>query len=372
MKRRVSLAGLFVATFWATLPVEAQTSWSSNDQICAQLEGDLARLQRGGGLTSSRNYQKIDAAVHKQQAELDNAQARAKRDACFGGNIFLFRRTPKASCPALVKRIDKMKRNLAALEQKRNRYAPPPDNTGQRKAQILTQLARAGCGEQYQQFAQPVRQQRRGLFGSLFGNGGGSVREYNLRDYDIPQVGTFRTVCVRACDGFFFPISFSTTQNGFQRDAQMCQSSCPGTDAELFVYHNPGESPDDMVSLSGQPYQALETAYLYKQEYVPGCSCQAPASQMASISNSDRPRAQAMTPQFTPAPPRQSTPAAPLVPFPSPKQTAMVDPDTQALARYGMKFEPYQPPEVSADANSVRTADGRSIRIVGPRFFGNQ
>lgn len=366
MKRRVSLAGLLFATLWATVPVEAQTSWSSNKRVCAQLEGDLARLQRGGGSTSSRNYQKFDAAVHKQQAELDNAQARAKRDACFGGNIFLFRRTPKASCPALIKRIDKMKRNLAALEQKRNRYAPPPSNTGQMKAQILAQLARAGCGEQYQRFAQPVRQQRRGLFGSLFGNGG-TVREYNLKNYDIPQVGTFRTVCVRSCDGFFFPISFSTTQSGFQRDAQMCQSSCPGTNAELFVYHNPGETPDDMVSLSGQPYQSLDTAYLYKQKYVPGCSCQRPASQMASITTSDTPRT-----QITPAPQRQRTPAGPIVPFPSPKQTAMVDPDTQALARYGMKFEPYQPPEVSADANSVRTADGRSIRIVGPRFFGNQ
>ena len=242
MKRRVGLAGLFITSLLVTLPVNAQTSWSSNAQVCAQLEGDLARLQRGGGSTSSRNFEKYDAAVHKQQAELDNAEARAKRDACYGGNVFLFRRTPKASCPALVKRIDKMKSNLAALERKRNQYAPPPSDTGQMKAQILSQLARAGCGDQYERFAQPVRQQRRGLFGALFGGGGSTVREYNLKNYDIPQVGTFRTVCVRACDGFFFPISFSTTQSGFARDAQMCQSSCPGTQAELYVYHNPGET----------------------------------------------------------------------------------------------------------------------------------
>nr|WP_321456779.1 DUF2865 domain-containing protein [uncultured Cohaesibacter sp.] len=372
MNRRLSLAGLLVSSLFAALSVDAQTTWSPNEQICAQLEGDLAQLQRGGGNSSSRNYQKYDAAIHKQQAELDNAQARAKRDACFGGHVFLFRRTPKASCPALVKRIDKMKKNLATLEQKRAQYAPPPSDTGQIKAQILRRLANAGCGDQYTRFSGPVRQERRGLFGALFGGNNYSVREYNLRDYDIPQVGTYRTVCVRSCDGFFFPISFSTTESGFQRDAQMCQSSCPGTDAELFVYHNPGETTDDMVSLSGQPYQSLASAYLYKKEYVKGCTCQIPANQVTTITGPDA----SPYSEQTPTAPRASLAQAALpvttVPLPSPKMTAMIDPDTQDLAKYGMKFEPYSPPEVSADTNSVRTADGRSIRIVGPRFFGTQ
>ncbi|WP_319413985.1 DUF2865 domain-containing protein [uncultured Cohaesibacter sp.] len=371
MKRRASLAGLFSVALLATLPAAAQTSWAPNAQLCAQLEGDLAQLQRGGSSASSRNFQKYDAAIHKQRAELDNAEARAKRDACYGGSVFLFRRTPKATCPALIKHIDKMKQNLAKLESKRNQYAPPPSDSGPMKAQILNQLAQAGCGEQYQPFAQPIRQQRRGLFGALFGNDY-SIREYNLKNYDIPQIGTYRTVCVRSCDGFFFPISFSTTQSGFERDAQMCQSSCPGSDAQLYVYRNPGETSDEMVSLSGQPYQALETAYLYKKQYVQGCSCQAPASQLAAITNSDVGSDMTPAPQYTPRVALQDAPSLPSVPLPSPKQTAMIDPDTQDMARYGMKFEPYQPPEVSADASSVRTADGRSIRIVGPRFFGNQ
>ena len=31
---------------------------------------------------------------------------------------------------------------------------------------------------------------------------------------------TYRTICVRLCDGYYFPVSFSTLPNHFQRDAQ--------------------------------------------------------------------------------------------------------------------------------------------------------
>ena len=38
--------------------------------------------------------------------------------------------------------------------------------------------------------------------------------------------GTYRTVCVRLCDGSFYPISFSTTPDNFARDEAQCRSSC--------------------------------------------------------------------------------------------------------------------------------------------------
>ncbi len=59
--------------------------------------------------------------------------------------------------------------------------------------------------------------------------------------------GTYRTLCVRTCDGFYFPISFSTTSDRFPADAQTCQSMCPGAEATLFYYPNPGGGPENMV-----------------------------------------------------------------------------------------------------------------------------
>ena len=375
MTKPAAFAGFFLLSLLATTGANAQSYGSQNDQLCAQLEGDLARLQRAQNSTSSRNYEKYDAAYHKQLAEIDSAERRAKRDSCYGGRGFLFRSKPKASCPALLKRIDKMKRNLAAIDKKRNQFSPAPRDDGQQRTRILSQLAQAGCGEQYDRFAnlRPVRQ-RRGLFSRLFEPNSGGVREYNPTYSDIPQIGTYRTVCVRTCDGFFFPISFSTTQANFARDEGICQARCPGSPAQLYVYQNPGQTSDDMVSLSGQTYRSLETAFLYKQEYVNGCSCQAPVSQMTSLTTSDLPQTGRVDQQQSQQtqPPVAPLDAGPVVPIPMPKQSAMIDPDTQAAKRLGLAFNPYRPPEISSDKSQVRTADGRSIRIVGPQFFGNQ
>jgi hypothetical protein len=85
--------------------------------------------------------------------------------------------------------------------------------------------------------------------------------------------GAYTTLCVRLCDGYYFPISFSVSRSRFERDAQTCERSCPGQ-ARLFVHSNPGGEVDgSMVDLSGNPYRDLKTAFLYRAENVPSCKC---------------------------------------------------------------------------------------------------
>ena len=86
---------------------------------------------------------------------------------------------------------------------------------------------------------------------------------------------TYRTLCVRLCDGYYFPVSFSTLPNHFQRDAEVCQSQCAAP-AELFYHQNPGGAVEQMVSVSSQqPYTNLKSAWRYRKEFVAGCSCKA-------------------------------------------------------------------------------------------------
>lgn len=84
--------------------------------------------------------------------------------------------------------------------------------------------------------------------------------------------GTYRTVCVRTCDGYFFPISFATTPDRFAADEAACRSRCSSS-ARLYVYPNPGAEPEQMVNLSGQPYSALKSAFLFRTNYDAGCTC---------------------------------------------------------------------------------------------------
>lgn len=91
----------------------------------------------------------------------------------------------------------------------------------------------------------------------------------------LPGAGnrnTFATMCVRLCDGFYFPVSHATTRDRFTEDDRKCKSSC-GSDARLFVFRNAGGSPEDMQDLKGDSYSRLKTAFLYRTTYDAACKC---------------------------------------------------------------------------------------------------
>jgi uncharacterized protein DUF2865 len=83
---------------------------------------------------------------------------------------------------------------------------------------------------------------------------------------------TFRSLCVRLCDGYYFPISQATSPERFSRDADQCAQTCP-SGSRLFVHRNPGEDVDDMHDLQGRPYRSLPTAFLHRTQYLANCTC---------------------------------------------------------------------------------------------------
>ena len=84
--------------------------------------------------------------------------------------------------------------------------------------------------------------------------------------------GAYRTVCVRTCDGFYFPISNSSSRGDFHADADACRSRCGSSEARLFYHSNTGEI-GDAVDLSGRSYKSLSAAFLYRKKLVDGCTC---------------------------------------------------------------------------------------------------
>jgi hypothetical protein len=100
------------------------------------------------------------------------------------------------------------------------------------------------------------------------------LNPYPPYDSGFPQERpeTYRTLCVRTCDGYYFPISFSTMRSEFARDAEKCTASC-GSEARLFYHPNPGGKVEDMIDLSGLGYASLPNAFRYRQSLVNGCGC---------------------------------------------------------------------------------------------------
>jgi hypothetical protein len=108
----------------------------------------------------------------------------------------------------------------------------------------------------------PGRVQSLGIFGGMF------MLE------PPPPPATYATVCVRLCDGFYWPISFAASKGSFGRDDKVCQSSC-NMPTRLFIYRNPGGSAEQMTDLRGQPYSRLPTAFQYRASYSDSCKCRA-------------------------------------------------------------------------------------------------
>jgi hypothetical protein len=80
-----------------------------------------------------------------------------------------------------------------------------------------------------------------------------------------------RTLCVRLCDGYYWPISFATTKRRLSVDARRCESAC-SSPARLFFHRNPGQDTADMVDRDGKPYRELPAAFLYRTRYLADCT----------------------------------------------------------------------------------------------------
>jgi hypothetical protein len=88
----------------------------------------------------------------------------------------------------------------------------------------------------------------------------------------LERGGTNRTLCVRLCDGFYFPISSAATGGSLSRDAEACSASC-GSEGRLFYHPNIGGDVETMVDLTGMAYSALPNAFKYRKTLVEGCRC---------------------------------------------------------------------------------------------------
>ena len=254
----IAMVGL-AATALAQAPREQQIR-------CMQLEQELtaARGGRGGADVGA-----IDEQIQHFDRIHKGTRAAMEDAGCFERFLFFGRglvRSPK--CLKMNQRLDDARRQLSQLQQQRE--AMRGGGGSRRQAELKDALARNGCDR-----GQARRAARRG--GGLFdwfggGNRGEAEQPGAQISRRIDPGGRYRSICVRLCDGFFYPISYSTYAGRLSQDAERCQSNCAAP-AELYVYRNPGHGPEQAISLNGSAYVDLPVAFKYRKEYVKGCSC---------------------------------------------------------------------------------------------------
>lgn len=84
--------------------------------------------------------------------------------------------------------------------------------------------------------------------------------------------GKLQTLCVRTCDGYYWPLSYPVPRRDIGKEAALCRASCD-VEAKLYVRSGPGADIEDMKDLDGNAYTESPTALLYRKRLVDGCSC---------------------------------------------------------------------------------------------------
>ena len=95
-----------------------------------------------------------------------------------------------------------------------------------------------------------------------------------------PRMGGGYTICVRTCDGSFFPVSYFGADSRSDTLEQVCRSLCPNADVALYSFPF-GGTVDEAVSSTGEPYSHLPNAGKFEQSYEPACSCRPPGQSWA-------------------------------------------------------------------------------------------
>ncbi len=237
---------------------------------------DCARLQQLIAQGGSRG----GSSQRRQAAEIARTQAMMRQYGCDGGfNIF---GGGNPQCGGLTQRLQGLQAGMAQLQA---------GGEGNSRGDLVARF-NAYCRGQPAQPAQP-----RGFFESLFGGG-------EQRREPVPQLpprgpreadgddegelghGGSQAVCVRTCDGGFFPLGISARRSK-ENLVEMCQALCPGTETEVFT-RNPDADIKTAASLDGKPYTELPNALKFEKSFSAACTCrQAGKSWAETLANAE-------------------------------------------------------------------------------------
>lgn len=337
--------------------------------VCVRLERQLTSLQRSQNAGAGQQ-----ANVGRLRADLNAANNDARRAGCRGGLFKAANTGPE--CAAIAKRINGIQARINRAEQ--GSRASNPATLERQRGDILRQLGQNNCGPRYAAYAN-APQRPRNFLERLF-SPDNQVQQPQQSQQQIARVpardpgrrsettqnergfggGSYRTLCVRTCDGYYFPISFATRRSNFSTDEAVCRQMCPSADVALYAHRNPGQNSTDARSVADEtPYSALATAFTYRTSFNPSCTCGTPTT------------FQAMNGGYNAAS-LAATPATEAMP-PIPGATPFLGEDPETLANRAGRISPDDLGTASIETPVAGLADGPRTagvtRRVGPSYF---
>lgn len=263
MQSRFALAFsafLIALAFWS-VPASAQ------DSRCGAWRAELARMGRAAPGVDQRAANQ----ARRIGGQLSQAHAQYSALGCDRGGFLFFGSAAPPECGPLRQRIAGLQATYGGLRDRAEGRAPAYD---QRRSELQAAID-AYCRPGVYQTPEPARP--RNLFEALFGAPQGREIAPPMPELDGeprevedrgPRWGSGRPVCVRTCDGFFFPLP----TGGRDGAEEMCQALCPATETRLFYMGRDGEV-ESAVGSDGESYASLPKAGQYLKRFDGACGC---------------------------------------------------------------------------------------------------
>ena len=240
---------------------------------------DCARLQQA--IAARRGSSGAQTAVERQRAELGRTRAYAGSLGCGNRKFLFFGSEPPPQCSEVNAQISRMEANLADLQARAGggagdliaRYnaeclhGPAPAQPGNVFEALFGGLARLANGGQEPEPQTEARFEDRGGDSHVTTLSGQPEENGGLHAHS----GSY-AVCVRTCDGSFFPVSYSGAGSRADSLEDVCRALCPNADMALYSFPF-GGTIDEAASPSGEPYANLPNAGKFQKTFDPSCSC---------------------------------------------------------------------------------------------------
>jgi hypothetical protein len=320
--------------------------------VCRSIRAELASISRP---PSQRERQVAAQAAYEAQ----RLRAYMSAIGCDRQPFLFVGPQPPAECRAYRAQVAQLQAQAQAPSS--------PDEV--RRRQLVALLASNGCtGDRGPRRSQP-------LTAGIFDNGSRRPGELSSIEIDpgpepelaTPRMPAGKPVCVRLCDGYFFPLQQAGQGLAEDGDSQ-CQALCPGAQTRLYFTQGGIESA---VSATGEAYADLDNALRYRKRYDATCSCRRPEAVPGSGLQLMNPEGGAPGSfELVNPDPQDDAPLRGLTPVPGRRTDG-------ALFRTEPRPAPSPPPEIAienlipADQGEMRTLRGpggvnRTVRIIGP------
>jgi hypothetical protein len=242
------LSGLVLAA-----PAAGQT------QTCRHIAAELQSLGRGGGQAMQQA-----AALRQQYSAIARDMTRM---GCNAGGMF--GPQPPAECQALRQRGGALAGQITQLEQSARQAGSDVRRRQLEDAYAANDCTGAGRIETVRAIYDSEAAGPRYATPTLADQKPRAAEAPAPTDQNAETRSGAVPVCVRTCDGFFFPVNYAGAEGQY---ADVCRASCPGAKAEMFWMPQGGDV-GQAVSARGQAYSALPGAFRYRQAVDKSCTC---------------------------------------------------------------------------------------------------